>query len=184
MSPAEVLRAATIYPAEYFGRTVDLGTVTAGHLADLVVLDRNPLVNIRNTKSIYAVIANGRLFSAQDIVALERAQVRRLSAYRTTDLDQVIYMEVRRGGIARARLMFPDPLHDSAIVAKPGHLSRLVASLVSAGEANEARKALEWNLELFPGDTASRRQLDSLSAAKRRDATADLSFLMRTPHHR
>jgi hypothetical protein len=66
------------------------------------------LENVRNTRSVYAVIANGRLFSAQGIVALKRAQVHRLSAYAMTDLDQVIYMEVRRGGIARARLMFPD----------------------------------------------------------------------------
>ena len=167
LSHAEVLRTATIYPAEYFGRTADLGTVEVGRLADLVVLERNPLENIENTTSVYAVIANGRLFATQDLAEIRRAQLRRLAGYRTTDLDQVIYMEVRRNGIAGARLKFPNLLHDSAIVAQPEHLIRLSASLLHAGEANEARQALEWNRELFPGDAVTRLQLDSLSSASR-----------------
>jgi hypothetical protein len=75
-------------------------------------------------------------------------------------------MEVRRNGIAGARSKFPDPLHDSAIVAKPGHLVSLSAYLIRAGKTEEARKALEWNLELFPDDSASRARLDSLSTAR------------------
>lgn len=62
MSPFEVLKAATMEPARYFGMLDSTGTVAAGKLADLVLLDANPLVDIRNTRRISAVMANGRLF--------------------------------------------------------------------------------------------------------------------------
>jgi hypothetical protein len=163
IQPAEVLRSATLYPAQYFGRSLDLGLVAAGYLADLVVLNRNPLTDVTNTTSIYAVIANGRLFSTHEIAALKDAQMQRLSRYAMTDLDQAIYMEVRRNGIVGARKTFPDPLHDSTIAARPEHLLRFSVLLMQAGEIDQARQALEWNLHLFPADTATRARLAALS---------------------
>jgi imidazolonepropionase-like amidohydrolase len=62
MSPIEVLRSATLEPARYFGMLDSLGTIAAGKLADLVLLDANPLQDIRNTRRISAVVANGRLY--------------------------------------------------------------------------------------------------------------------------
>jgi adenine deaminase len=165
ISPAEVLRTATLYPAEFFRRTADFGLVAVGHLADLIVLNRNPLTNIANTTDLYAVIANGRLFATQDIAALKRAQLQHVSQYAATDLDQAIYMEVRRSGIAGARRKFLDPLRDSTIVAKSEHLIRLSALLAQTGEMDQARQALEWNLELFPQDTTTRAKLASLASA-------------------
>jgi len=166
MTPAEALRTATLYPAEYFGR-VDEGMVAEGHLADLVVLDRNPLERIDYTRAIHAVVANGRLFSYQDLAAIERDQRQRVARHTPRDFDQVVYMEVRRSGVAGARKRFPDPLHDSAMVARAEHLLHLSASLLRAGEAEEARRLLEWNHELFPGDKATRVRLDSLTVAGR-----------------
>ena len=68
LTPAEALRAATISPARYFGLTDSLGTVAVGKVADLVLLDANPLADIANTKRIHAVILGGRLL---DRVALD-----------------------------------------------------------------------------------------------------------------
>ena len=62
MTPMEALRAATLSGAEYIGLDGDLGSIQPGKLADLVVLDRDPLENIRNTEAIRYVVANGRLF--------------------------------------------------------------------------------------------------------------------------
>jgi len=62
LTPAEALRAATVDPAKFLGLTQMLGTIDAGKVADLVVLDGNPLEDIRNTQRIDAVIANGHLF--------------------------------------------------------------------------------------------------------------------------
>ncbi len=64
LTPLEALRAATYNPAEYLGALDSLGTVSQGKLADLVLLDADPLVNIGNTRRISAVIANGRLFDS------------------------------------------------------------------------------------------------------------------------
>ncbi len=64
MSPLEALRAATLHGAEYLGLERDLGSLEPGKLADLVVLDRNPLDNIRNSESVRYVMVNGRLFDA------------------------------------------------------------------------------------------------------------------------
>jgi imidazolonepropionase-like amidohydrolase len=59
-SPSEALRAATLNPALFLGLSDSLGTIDAGKTANLVLLEANPLQNIRNTKRIAAVILEGR----------------------------------------------------------------------------------------------------------------------------
>jgi imidazolonepropionase-like amidohydrolase len=61
LTPAEALRTATINPAKFLGREADLGTIAKGRIADLVLLDADPLQDIRNTTRINAVVVNGRL---------------------------------------------------------------------------------------------------------------------------
>ena len=78
-TPLEALQTATINPATYLGRTKDLGTVEAGKIADLVVLARNPLVSIGNTRSVVAVVADGRYYSAMELNKL-RLQLLELAA--------------------------------------------------------------------------------------------------------
>jgi Amidohydrolase family len=62
LTPMQALQAATINPARFMGRERELGTVETGKLADLVLLDANPLADIANTKKINAVVYNGRLY--------------------------------------------------------------------------------------------------------------------------
>lgn len=69
LSPAEVLRAATFHSAEYFGLEQRYGTVAVGKVADLVLLEANPLEDVRNTQKISAVVFNGNLY---DRPALDR----------------------------------------------------------------------------------------------------------------
>jgi len=69
LTPMEALQSATLNPARYFNRLKDLGTVQPGKLADLVLLDANPLTDIHNTTNILAVFANGRFY---DRAALDR----------------------------------------------------------------------------------------------------------------
>ena len=66
MSPFEILKSATLEPARYFGMLDSTGTVAAGKVADLVLLDANPLQDIRNTRRIAAVIANGRVLAGAE----------------------------------------------------------------------------------------------------------------------
>ncbi len=64
MKPMEILRTATIFPARTLGMEADIGSIEVGKLADLVVLEKNPLENIRNTDSVHFVMQNGRLYDA------------------------------------------------------------------------------------------------------------------------
>lgn len=61
---AAVLRIATLAPAQFLGREAELGAVARGKVADLVLLDANPLDSIANTRRIRAVIAGGRVVRA------------------------------------------------------------------------------------------------------------------------
>ncbi len=65
LSPFEALKTATVNPAKFMRREKDLGTIEKGKLADLVLLDANPLLNISNTRKINAVIMNGRYLSRE-----------------------------------------------------------------------------------------------------------------------
>lgn len=66
LTPLEALQTATLNPATYFGKT-DWGTVAAGKAADLVVLTRNPLADIANTRAIAAVITDGKYYSPREL---------------------------------------------------------------------------------------------------------------------
>ena len=70
LTPAQALRTATINPATFLGVTDSLGTVAPGKVADLVLLDANPLADIANTKRIRAVIQGGRLLNRTALDAI------------------------------------------------------------------------------------------------------------------
>ncbi len=67
LSPLEALQTATINPARFLEKTKDFGSVEPGKIADLVLLDANPLDDIANTTRIAAVVANGRFFTRADL---------------------------------------------------------------------------------------------------------------------
>jgi hypothetical protein len=67
MKPQDVLRVGTIFGADAIGMAQDLGSLEPGKLADILVLDGNPLEDIHNTNTIRYVMKNGRLYQGDTL---------------------------------------------------------------------------------------------------------------------
>jgi imidazolonepropionase-like amidohydrolase len=68
LTPHQVLRAATVNGARAMGLERDAGTLAAGKLADLVVLDADPLADVRNLSRIHRVIKDGKVFAPDELM--------------------------------------------------------------------------------------------------------------------
>jgi imidazolonepropionase-like amidohydrolase len=69
LTPARVLRMATLDAARFLGEDAEWGTVAAGRRADLVLLDADPLADVANARRVRAVVLNGRLLDRDDIAS-------------------------------------------------------------------------------------------------------------------
>lgn len=73
MTPFEIIRAATFEPVRYLKMLDSAGTIASGKVADLVLLDANPLRDIRNSRRISGVVASGRYFDSKERLRLLRS---------------------------------------------------------------------------------------------------------------
>jgi imidazolonepropionase-like amidohydrolase len=64
MTPLQALKCGTINGARYLGLDRDIGSLEVGKLADLVVLDRNPLANLHDSEHVRYTMVDGRLYEA------------------------------------------------------------------------------------------------------------------------
>lgn len=92
MSSIDILKSATRSGAEVMGKTDVLGTVAPGKLADMVLLNSDPLHDIMNTSDIYAVIADGEIFFPSDLVPVKPEDIvqKQVNAYNARDIDAFV----------------------------------------------------------------------------------------------
>jgi imidazolonepropionase-like amidohydrolase len=81
LTPLEALQAATLNPATFFNFADSLGTVAPNKVADLVLLDGDPLSDIYNVMKIQAVVANGRYFDRAALDALDPEGAQRIKDF-------------------------------------------------------------------------------------------------------
>jgi len=81
MQPMEILKSATIHIARAYELEDEIGTLESGKIADIVILDANPLRNARNYRRIHSVIKNGQVV---DLEALPVAPI--ISSMKVTDV--------------------------------------------------------------------------------------------------
>jgi imidazolonepropionase-like amidohydrolase len=77
LSPLQAIQTATINPAKLLGREKTHGTIEVGKRADLVLMEADPLTDIRNARRIAAIIVRGRVLSKADIDRMIAARRRR-----------------------------------------------------------------------------------------------------------
>ncbi|KAA3608071.1 MAG: amidohydrolase [Planctomycetota bacterium] len=99
LSPMQALRAATLDGAFYLGMDQDLGSLESGKLADLLVLDGNPLEDIRQSQNIRYTMLNGRLYDATTMAEVEAGSGRLGQAprYFWTDRDFTLSAQLEIG---------------------------------------------------------------------------------------
>ncbi len=81
MTNHEVLRAATIHGAEYIGMGDDLGSLETGKLADLIILDKDPLEDIQNSQFVNYTMINGRLYDTESMNEIGNTEKSRSKFY-------------------------------------------------------------------------------------------------------
>lgn len=85
MTNLEALRSATLNGAKYLGIDKQIGSLEQGKLADFIVMDKNPLEEIRNTESIIYTIINGRIYDANTMNEVGNYDKKRLPFYWEND---------------------------------------------------------------------------------------------------
>jgi len=92
ISNIEILKASTINAAKAFGLASKLGSITQGKMADLVILDKNPLDNLQHLNSIQEVIKSGKSLDIQNLIQESPEQIvqRQVNAYNAKNIEAFI----------------------------------------------------------------------------------------------
>jgi tetratricopeptide (TPR) repeat protein len=145
------LQTATRNPARFLGREKDLGTVEKGKLADLVLLDANPLEDIGNTRKIYAVIYRGKVYPRPALDEM-LAKVQALAGATKQGVGHELLHTLAGQGVEAAiaqyrRLKSTQPAdYDFG----EEQLNLLGYSLIQKKKFTDAIKILQLNVEAYP----------------------------------
>lgn len=172
LSPMAALQTATLNPARFLGRAKEMGTVEQGKIADLVLLDADPVADIRNTTKITAVIVSGRLFtrsSLDQMLAQAEARASRKS------IAETLLQTINNEGIESAIKQYHE-LRSSQLTTydfRESELNDLGYQLLHAQKIKAAVEILKLNVETYPN---SYNTYDSLGEALMDDGQKDLAI--------
>jgi tetratricopeptide (TPR) repeat protein len=160
-SPAEALRTATINPARFLHDEAANGSVAAGKNADLVLLDANPLDNIKNTQRIAAVVVRGRYLGRGELDGMLAAVEKTANL---VSISRTLMPIIQKEGVDAAINQYRDlKAHQlDAYDFSESELNGLGYALLRMKKVDEAVKVFELNVEVYP---ASANTYDSLGEA-------------------
>jgi tetratricopeptide (TPR) repeat protein len=173
LSPMQALQAATVSPAHFFGMEKDLGTVEKGKVADLVLLDANPLEAIGNTKRIDAVVYGGKLYARAaldgmlaDVAALEARPL----------IGEVLFKTIQASGIEAAVKQYRElkATQPAAYDFSEGEFIGLGYALLHQKRYKDAIEIFKLSVEAYPD---SYNTYDSLGEAYMDDGEKDLAIV-------
>lgn len=160
-SPIEALQTATINPARFFGKEKEMGTIERGKLADLVLLDANPLDDIGNTRRIDAVVVNGRHLPKN---ALQEMLAEVEAAANKKSVADTIFATILEKGIAPALAQYHElkEKRSDTFRLDESEMNAVGYRLLQMKKVNEAIEIFKLNVETFP---KSSNVYDSLGEA-------------------
>jgi hypothetical protein len=149
LTPMEALQAATINAARFMGRENEMGTIGVGKIADLVLLEANPLNDIANTRKIAAVVFGGRMFpksSLNDILSKIEV-IANLKSIADTLLKTIEEKNVDEAVKQYRQLK---AAKTSAYDLREEELNTLGYNLINKHRFKEAISILKLNVEAYP----------------------------------
>ena len=160
LSPMDALRTATANPARFLGEK-DFGTVESGKLADLVLLDANPLDDINNVRKIAALVYDGKYYPRE---ALDSMLARAEGLASRKSIGQTLGETIVTQGIDAAVQQYHGlkTTQPSAYDFSEGELNTLGYRLLQAKKVKEAIHIFQLNVEAYP---QSGNVYDSLAEA-------------------
>ena len=152
LSPLEVLQSATINPARLLDREKHMGTVERGKVADVILLDANPLEDIRNTRRINAVVTNGRYLPK---AALQKmlAEVEALASKES--IAEAVFTTIQEKGITPALEQYRElkEKRSDTYELDEDEMNDVGYKLLRMKKVNEAIEIFKLNVEAFPNSS-------------------------------
>jgi hypothetical protein len=173
LTPMEALQAATINAARFMNRERDLGTIEKGKLADMVLLDANPLEDIANTKKIWGVVFGGKFYSRADLDAM-LSKVEMAASNRKPPISQALLGAFTDGGVEAAIKHYRElrEREPNAYDFGEEELNNVGYYLIGMKKYKDAIAILKLNVEIFP---QSANVYDSLGEAYMDDGEKELA---------
>lgn len=170
-TPLEALQTATINPAIFLKKENEFGTIEMGKLASMVLLDKNPLENINNSRSVNAVIISGHYIDGRQL----RENLKKIAAQnRLPKIKDVLFKIIENQGIDKAITEYhllkkskPDAYNFNV-----GQLNALGYELLGMKKFSEAIAIFELNTKKFPEDANAYDSLGDAYAANKETANA------------